>query len=408
MNQGKSVLFLSNGRGEDVIAKNLIRAIRRLYPHFYFHALPLVGEGETYAEYDVPRLCHQKEPPSGGFLFETKQALIKDIFHGGILSTLISQFCLLRKTRGEFDVVVCVGDILPVVLSYLALGKKCIFIQTAKSVRKSSFSPMEIAFLKISCKMIFIRDAETENYFLEKRLPVSYLGNPMMDVVLEDDNLTYSFEGNPNIVALLPGSRRESVSNFTKMLAVVESFSTNDSTLFMAALSANLPLSDFQDKAGQRGWRVLEFKQDEANVGVLSLLISPQGHRLFLTKNHFVKVLRSCKYVIGLAGMANEVACGMGKPVFTFEGYGPQTTKKRFQKQEKILLGGAKFIEGDVASVAQMIQKIVTAEDVLRRLGVQGKISMGESGASEKIASTIIEYLREGKIGLRHYLQDNE
>lgn len=387
----KNILFLSNGRAEDIIAAHLCSCILKLNPGINLCAFPLVDTGEAYDELGISKIGMAKEMPSGGFLFETKDAFVEDLLRGGLMSLLILQVRTLLKVRDKFEVIVCVGDIFSVVLSCILLRKRCIFVQTAKTFRKSSFLPLEISFLKRCCEAIYVRDRETEQYFKPFNLPVYYCGNPMMDLVSEQSDEIYNFQGNPQIVALLPGSRAEAIRNFSKVLDVVSNLPFNSDVLFMAALSPNLPMADFQNCALKRGCKVLEFKEDEVNMGVLSLIALPSGHRLLLTKNHFVKVIRSCEYVIGLAGMANEVACGMGSPVFTFEGCGPQTTRRRFLKQEKLLLGGAKFLEGQPYQIAQAIQQITSNQEAMLRMSRQGKESMGEAGASEEIAKAILE-----------------
>ena len=93
----------------------------------------------------------------------------------------------------------------------------------------------------------------------------------------------------------------------------------------------------------------------------------------------------ACDGVVGLAGTANEQAAGLGKPVVTFPGRGPQFTAE-FARMQKRLLGEAVALtEREPALVATELYSVLT--DDKRRAAVvrAGRERMGTPGGAERL-----------------------
>jgi uncharacterized protein (TIGR03492 family) len=112
-----------------------------------------------------------------------------------------------------------------------------------------------------------------------------------------------------------------------------------------------------------------------------------------VVKGRFADILAACDGVVGLAGTANEQAAGLGKPVVTFPGRGPQFTAE-FARMQKRLLGEAVALtEREPALVATELYSVLT--DDKRRAAVvrAGRERMGEPGGAERITGIIKDYL---------------
>ena len=69
MTTPKSILVVSNGFGEDQIARKLIDAMHQLNSNIRFITVPLVGPGTAYSGHPAIRNHPTPSlPPSGGFL----------------------------------------------------------------------------------------------------------------------------------------------------------------------------------------------------------------------------------------------------------------------------------------------------------------------------------------------------
>ena len=60
--------------------------------------------------------------------------------------------------------------------------------------------------------------------------------------------------------------------------------------------------------------------------------------------HQFMDVLHQSSVVIGLAGTANEQAMFAGRPLISFIGTGPQSTKKRFVEQHQLIDGATTYL----------------------------------------------------------------
>ncbi len=93
---------------------------------------------------------------------------------------------------------------------------------------------------------------------------------------------------------------------------------------------------------------------------MVAYLISSEGTGIRVIQGKFGDVLHSSQVIIGLSGIGNEQAVGLGRPVVIFPGKGPQITKK-FLYIQKLLLGEAiSIVEARGEAVAEEIYSILT------------------------------------------------
>ena len=137
------ILFITNGHGEDTIAA---RIIDELHGHD-ISAFPIVGDGSAFAHKNINILGPRRKMPSGGFIYQSLQNMIKDLT-SGLASTVIKEIRELRSLKGKFDIVVSIGDIVPIV-GALFTKTGFIFVGCAKSDYYSySYTPWEKFLLK--------------------------------------------------------------------------------------------------------------------------------------------------------------------------------------------------------------------------------------------------------------------
>ena len=115
-----------------------------------------------------------------------------------------------------------------------------------------------------------------------------------------------------------------------------------------------------------------------------------------MVRNGFEDIIARAEVLIGLAGTANEQAVGMGKPVVSFAGTGPQTTVTRMTKQEMMLGGSVRYIADFPRGVAEEVSFLLSHPEEAMRRGRIGIERMGSPGASRRIAEHIAETLPTG------------
>ncbi len=352
------VLFISNGHGEDLISLRIISDYRSLNKDDQIYVLPMIGKGKVFKEQNLEIIGPQKETPSGGFV-KNFVPLMKDLFSG----LLFLHFKQIRNaSKNKYDLVVCVGDFLPLILSYLFIRyKKIVLVSTAKSDLFEPHFAIERWFFKKANANVFVRDSITADNLIARGINASYVGNVMMDgfkVKRLPKNDKDKF-----IVGILPGSRLEAYSNYILIKQVI--FCLPNDWNYKVAVAGNM------DKS--------KFLIENSQVEIVD----------------FEKLIKTADIVIGLAGTANEQVIGFGIPLFTFKGFGPQTTKKRFTDQKKLLGDLSVYIDSqDSEIISKVIKQKVKDVEFIQRVKVEGFNVMGKSGASLSIAKELVAILK--------------
>jgi hypothetical protein len=349
----KRILFVSNGHGEDLIASKIIKSIKALNKDVDIFVLPMIGKGFIFSEIEkITIIGPQKETNSGGFI--SWKTLLSNFF-SGIFFVHLKQ--LKNAAKKQYDVVVTVGDFIPFFLSFCFLKyQKIIMIATAKSDFFQKHFLLEKFFIKKAKACFLARDRVTADNLLAERIDTKYLGNVMMDSL--DIKKTDKISKNISL-GILPGSRKEAYDNIFFIKKVIDYLPK--SWKIEIALSSNL---------------------DENKI----LAVFPACKLI-----KFEEMLKEADAVIGMAGTANEQVIGCGIPLFVFVGKGPQTTKKRFLEQKKLLGDLPVFIdEKQPQNIAKIIIHYLKNEKFIKNINDLGSKVMGEDGASNVIANYIL------------------
>ena len=399
------ILCISNGHGEDIIAARICIELEKL--GFSPIALPLVGVGHAYAKANIP-IADQftKAMPSGGFVRMDSRQLARDV-QSGLVGLTRKQLGFVwqwsRQNRRNKRLILAVGDIVPLLFAWLPSqfgGCNFAFVATAKSEyywrdRKSSlphvkkpfggsiFFPWERALMQSDrCKAVFVRDLLTSEILnRDFKLPAIHLGNSMMDG-LEPQGLDFGIGADDWAVTILPGSRSpEAYENWMSLMlcAQVMARTIPHNVHFLVAIAPDLDLKIIAQSILQKGW----LRIDEITFKV-------QNARLLLLQNGFGDCLHQCHLGLAMAGTATEQLVGLGKPVITIAGNGPQFTRK-FAEEQTDLLGCSINLIDKPAQVADVLNEILQDPDYFQAVVRNGIERMGQAGASANIAKYIAE-----------------
>ncbi|BAC90881.1 lipid-A-disaccharide synthase-related protein [Gloeobacter violaceus] len=379
----KRLLCLSNGHGEDLIATRIAEAL--LAYDIEVLALPIVGEGQAYRALGMEIVGPTRTMPSGGFIYMDVRELWKDV-RGGLGKLTLEQWRTLRRLAPGCDLVLAVGDVVVLTLAYLT-GAPYAFVGTAKSDyyqlgRPSDYTPLERWLMtRPACLASYVRDRLTaEN--LGRWVPrATYLGNPMMDRL--EPTTTLAIPEGALVVLLLPGSRPpEAYRNLARMLEVVERLGevpdrpvhvlcARAGSLEDAGIGAHLPA----------GWRLEGALLRRADLAV------------HLERGRFAECLHRAQLAIAMAGTATEQCVGLGKPVFTMPGEGPQFTYRFAEAQTRLLGESVQLVSGGPETLARRIQQVIGDAELCERIRRNGIERMGSPGAADRIAEHLIKHI---------------
>jgi uncharacterized protein (TIGR03492 family) len=397
------ILCISNGHGEDQIAVSICLELEKL--GIKTMALPLVGTGHAYQNANLPTIAEAtQDMPSGGFVRMDGRHLWGDMRQGlagltGKQIRFVWQWS--KQSRTNSRLVLAVGDIVPLLFAWLPSvfgGCDFAFVATAKSeyywrdrngtlpgARKpwagSIFYPWERSLMRSRhCKAAFVRDrltAEALNKSFD--MSVLHLGNPMMDN-LEPKDLDFDIKEDEWIVTLLPGSRPpEAYENWICLLTAAQTIARviANKIVFLAAIASALDLEKLVQLLIQKGWTQIDDFTFIQGVTRLNLVL--QG---------FGDCLHACHLGIAMAGTATEQLIGLGKPVITIAGQGPQFTSK-FAQEQSCLLGSSLLLVNRPEQVGEAMTKLLHDPDCFQEAIANGQERMGIPGAAKRIATHI-------------------
>lgn len=401
------LLCVSNGHGEDSIAVRVLQELRRLPGAPTVAALPIVGEGGTFQKVGIPIVGPTQTMPSGGFIYMDRRQMMRDI-QGGLVGLTLAQLKTVRQWGRAGGHILAVGDIVPLALAWWS-GANYAFMGTAKSEyflrdeagrlasrprlegwAGSVYLPWERWLMSHRrCQAVFMRDQLTASTLQRWQVPAVYAGNPMMDGLTPAANrlalLTDAFPAGPEplTLALLPGSRApEAFENWQRMVTAIESLRAAfpDRPLrLLAALAPALSLAAFKDILIEASW--------VAQPGHYPTFSRGQG-MLVLTQNAFAECLHWADAAIATAGTATEQAVGLGKPVATFPGPGPQFTPA-FAEAQSRLLGSSIILLDRPTAVGPALKDCLQDPARLQAMAENGHRRMGPPGAARQIAAAL-------------------
>jgi len=397
------LLLLSNGHGEDLSGALLGKALAKL--GHQIEALPLVGLGHSYSDAGIQVLCRGREFSTGGLGYTTLLGRFKELMEGQVWYVL-KRILRLLFVADKYDLIVVVGDVLPVFIAWLSGRPVATYLVAYSSHYEGRLRlPWPCGYCLASRRFlgIYSRDKLTADDLTNQLgCLVSFLGNPFIEPALI---LRKPLPQCRRRLGLLPGSRRpELESNLILMLSVVELFPSDfivngEITLDMALVS-DLDDQALSDLVVANGWELCSSSYPYMN----SQLINGSIH-INVQRRSFVEVLQSSDLLLCMAGTAAEQAISLAKPVLQLPGFGPQFTAS-FAEAQRRLLGPAIFCaEGLPGETLTFLNTAYMALDLLVRskkdLKFQNKckeealLRLGNKGGANKIAEDITRLLNK-------------
>ncbi|MEB3271187.1 MAG: lipid-A-disaccharide synthase-related protein [Synechococcus sp.] len=399
----KRLLLLSNGHGEDLSGALLARELQRLGSTV--EALPLVGHGHAYRQAGIPVLGHTREYSTGGLGYTSLRGRLTELRQGQ-LAYLLGR--LARLLRSRHDLIVVVGDVLPLLGAWLSGRPSVIYLVAYSSHYEGRLRlPWPCGWLlrRRRSLRVWSRDALTASDLSEQLgRTVEFLGNPFLDPVARPPA---PISGHARqTLGLLPGSRLpEAERNLALMLAMLErlpeALAEPGRLALQAALVDDLQPGALARMAAPLGWR-LETGQGDADGQAPQVLVRGLL-RLQLHWRRFAAVLHGSDLLVSMTGTAAEQAVGLGKPVLQLEGEGPQFTPG-FAEAQRRLLGpgvlcappGPEHLAAGAALAVSLLQRLSAEESGVRwrqELAQLGRERIGSPGGTARQAAAIMESL---------------
>lgn len=436
------LLCLSNGHGEDQIAVRILKALKTLAPEFQvtpeISALPIVGEGRAYEPLDLAIIAPVKTMPSGGFIYMDGKQLARDM-RGGLVQLTCQQHRAVQAWAKQGPgLVLCVGDVVPLAFGWLS-GLPYAFVGTAKSeyylrdeqgilpnrlqqerltiAQGSVYGPVDRWLMRHRrCRGVFPRDRLTTRVLQQFQIAAIDAGNPMMDDLVPQ----IAPQVAPQVVSqaaarvspepqeerlkvlLLPGSRvPEAYDNWELLLTALRSISRpvwTGETAFerdrpVLALVAIAPTVDLQALIApleRTSWQAIA-PTDPALQATAAAVFSQGAMTIALSQQAFVDYAHWADLGVAMAGTATEQVVGLGKPVITFPGVGPQFTAA-FAEAQSRLLGPSITLVSQPDEVGRAVEALLQDPDRLRLIAENGQQRMGAAGAAARIARQLLDW----------------
>ena len=396
------LLLLSNGHGED-LSGALLGQVLKAQGHDV-EALPLVGRGNPYSDATIPLVGRTREFSTGGLGYTTLRGRLTELVQGQVIY-LLRRLLRLIRIAGRYDLVVVVGDVIPVMAAWLCQRPVATYLVAYSSHYEGRLRlpwPCGSCLRSQRFQAVFSRDALTAQDLSEQlKREVVFVGNPFMDSVLSPSNrLPYA----KRRLGLLPGSRRPELEhNLLLLLGVIDQIpssqpSPGDLEIDLALVEA-LGDDHLNTLAQSHGWSLV------LGHGNAPARLEKGGRQIQVRRKGFTSVLHSSDLLLCMAGTAAEQAVGMAKPVLQLPGQGPQFTAG-FAEAQRRLLGptvfcaaspyeGKELLKATANLAIELLERSVNDPALRRECREQAMQRLGPQGGGRKMAGLISGLLQK-------------
>jgi uncharacterized protein (TIGR03492 family) len=402
-----SLLVLSNGHGEDLIALRILEALHRLRPGVQLRVLPMVGVGRAFDAATEAGWLHRVGPraalPSGGFSNQSLRGLIADLGAGLPLLSWRQWRCL-RRERKQVNAVVAVGDLLPLLLAWAA-GGRFGFIGTPKSdytwrsgpghalsdhyhrLKGSEWDPWEWLLMRSRrCSFVAMRDRITARGLRRRGVRAEAPGNPMMDA-LHATEPPSALERCRRLMLLCGSRMPEALHNAERLLRSLEGFPSSVPLALLMTTGSQPDQSQLAPLLETLGYRPCP--PPAASLEATACWVKGV-HLLLLGSGRFDRWAGWAEVGLATAGTATEQLVGLGIPALSLPGPGPQFTRG-FAKRQSRLLGGAVLPCRSRSELQERLSLLLNDASLRNELGRIGRQRMGRPGGSTALARRILD-----------------
>ena len=406
---GPSLLVLSNGHGEDLIALRVLEQLRTHHPRPRLEVMPLVGVGSAFDRAAqagwLTRIGPGASLPSGGFSNQSLRGMVADL-RAGLPLLSWRQWRLVRQRARQGARVLAVGDLLPLLMAWSS-GARYGFIGTPKSdytwrsgpgrqlsdryhrCKGSEWDPWEWTLMRHRrCQLVAMRDALTARGLRSRGIPALAAGNPMMDG-LKASPAPASLQRCRRLLLLCGSRMPEARRNLERLLTALLPLSNDTPLAVLVALGNRPSLAEAEPILQSLGFRRGLPPSDE--LGAEACWV--RGPLLvMLGRNTFNRWVSWAEVGLATAGTATEQLVGLGIPALSLPGPGPQFHRP-FARRQSRLLGGAVRPCTTGAELRERLQALLSSPDLCRKLAAIGRRRMGRAGGSARLAELILERL---------------
>ena len=395
------LLLLSNGHGEDLSGALLGQALKA--QGHDVEALPLVGRGNPYSEATIPVVGRTREFSTGGLGYTTFHGRLTELIQGQVMY-LLRRLLRLIRIAGRYDLVVVIGDVIPVMAAWLCQRPVATYLVAYSSHYEGRLRlpwPCGSCLRSQRFKAVFSRDALTAtDLSAQLKREVVFVGNPFMDSLLSPSNrLPYA----KRRLGLLPGSRRPELEhNLLLLLGVIDQIPISHSPEGLEidlALVGALGDDHLNQLAQSHGWSLV------LGHGTAPARLEKGGWQIQVRRKGFTSMLLSSDLLLCMAGTAAEQAVGMAKPVLQLPGQGPQFTAG-FAEAQRRLLGptvfcatapreGEELLKATAKLAIELLERSVNDPDLRRHCREHAMQRLGPQGGGRKMAGLISGLLQK-------------
>ena len=396
------LLLLSNGHGEDLSGSLLAKALAN--QGHKVEALPLVGRGQAYRDAGIELIGGTQEFSTGGLGYTSLRGRLTELIQGQVVY-LLKRLVRLLRIGHRYDVVVVIGDVIPVMAAWLCRRPVVTYLVAYSSHYEGRLRlpwPCASCLKSRRFHAVFSRDQLTADDLSQQLArEVNFLGNPFMDPVLAD---TGRLPAAKQRIGLLPGSRRpELEQNLRLLLQMIERLPeelfTEEVLALDLALVSSLDDPSLRGLVQPWGWDLC------AAADGAGIWLQREQCRIHVRRGTFAAVLHSSNLLVCMAGTATEQAVGLARPVLQLVGRGPQFTAG-FAEAQRRLLGPTVFCAsgepGDIATLEDsaqlaidLLQKSHGDADLQSQCQQQALQRLGPAGGGARMAQAISDLVKQ-------------
>ncbi len=396
----RPILLLSNGHGEDLSGALIGRALAER--GLTVDALPLVGHGRAYEQAGIRLRGRTREYSTGGLGYTSAFGRLTELVQGQVIY-LLSRLLLLLRIAPRYQLILVVGDVIPVIAAWLSGRPTATYLVAYSSHYEGKLRlpwPCAPCLRQRRTRAIYSRDALTAADLTgQLQRSVHFLGNPFFDGALSSSE---PLKGHPSqLLGLLPGSRLpEALHNLELMLRVLERLPEPlrpaERLGLHAALVGKLTPQEVAPLASRLGWK-LQLEGEES----CSLQRGPL--QLQLEWGRFAAVVQQCDLLLSMTGTAAEQCVGLGKPVLQLVGDGPQFTANFAEAQRRLLgpglfcasgpTGSEEQLDGTAALLEQLLARLLSDGGWRAALQQLGRERIGSGGGAARMAADLRTHL---------------
>ncbi|WP_029041758.1 glycosyltransferase family protein [Cucumibacter marinus] len=369
------LLFISNGHGEDSMAREMIA---RLPGSVTAHAYPTLGDGHAFAGVcDVvgPRAHIASEG------WRTEGSIRADL-KGGIVATFWPALSFLRRARHDYDHVVVVGDLVGVGACFLSGIRGITWVDAYRTGHGRLYAAPERWLIKATCRRVFCRSEKLAKALAASGIDARAAGNVLIDTVTYGDFDPQPDRHRAQAITLLPGSRKSASENFALQVSALRQLPPDRRPDLFLALAPGLDPAALAEAAD------LTFDLAEASDLRLGHL-SGDGFIIVVVRGATGNLIEAADIVLSQAGTATIQALGLGKPVVSFRM--SQERESRVKAESALFGDGRMMTEADPAALATAVTALLNDPDEIRRRGAAGQARVGGPGAIEAILASVLD-----------------